>query len=66
MNPMLNDMIARKRERRKELAALPVGEKLRMLEQILADTKSIVTSHPAKPANPLKLKIRKTPSLISP
>lgn len=66
MNPLLNDMIARKRERRKELAALPVGEKLRMLEQILADTKNIVATHPSKPANPLKLKIRKTPLIVSP
>ena len=66
MNPLLNDMIARKRERRKELAALPVGEKLRMLEQILADTKSIVATHPPKPANPLRLKARKTPLIVSP
>lgn len=66
MNPLLNDMIARKRERRKELAALPVGEKLRMLEQILADTKSIVATHPPKPSNPLKLRIRQTPKLVSP
>lgn len=66
MNPLLNDMIDRKRDRRKELAALPVGEKLRMLEQILADTKKIVATHPPKPANPLKLKIRKTPLIVSP
>ena len=66
MNPLLNDMIARKRERRKELAALPVGEKLRMLEQILADTKNIVGTHPPKPANPLKLKIRRTPLIVAP
>ena len=66
MNPLLNDMIDRKRKRRKEVAALTVGEKLRMLEQILADTKNIVATHPPKPANPLKLKIRRTPSLFSP
>jgi len=66
MNPLLNDMIDRKRKRRKELAALPVGEKLRMLEQILADTKNIVATHPPKPANPLKLKIRRTPLIVSP
>lgn len=59
MTPLLEDVIARKRERRKELAALPVGEKLRMLEQILADTQAIVATHPPKPANPLKLKVRK-------
>lgn len=66
MNPQLEDMIARKRERRRELAALPVGEKLRMLEQILTDTKSIAATHPDKPANPLKVKVRKTASLILP
>jgi hypothetical protein len=60
---MLTDMIARKRQRRKELAALPVGEKLRMLEQIIADTRGIAASHPPKPAHPLKLKIRRTPLL---
>ena len=59
MTPLLEDVIARKRERRKELAALPVGEKLRMLEQIMADTQAIVATHPPKPANALKLKIRK-------
>ncbi|MBV6499111.1 MAG: hypothetical protein CJBNEKGG_01561 [Prosthecobacter sp.] len=66
MNLLLDDMIARKRERRKELAALPAGEKLRMLGQILADTKSIVATPPPKPANPLRLKTRKAPLIISP
>lgn len=58
MTSLLKDMVARKSERRRELAALPVGEKLRMLEQILADTRSIVATHPLKPANALKVKIR--------
>lgn len=61
MNPLLKDMIARKLQRRKELAALPVGEKLRMLVEILRDTQAIVASHPPKPANPLRVKIRKSP-----
>lgn len=61
MNPLLQDMIDRKLQRRKELAALPVGEKLRMLEQILKDTQAIVASHPAKPANPFRVKTRHTP-----
>ena len=59
MTPLLEDMLARKRERRKAVAALPVGEKLRMLEQILEDTKAITATHPPKPANALKLKIRR-------
>ena len=52
-------LIARKRERRKALATLPVGEKLRMLEQIMADTQAIAATHPPKPANALKMKIRR-------
>ncbi len=59
MTPLLEDMIARKRERRKALATLPVGEKLRMLEQIMADTQAIVATHPPQPANALKMKIRR-------
>ncbi len=59
MTPILEDMMARKRERRKALAALPVGEKLWMLEQILEDTRAIAATHPPKPANALKLKIRR-------
>ncbi|MGV3663199.1 MAG: hypothetical protein ACO1TE_23710 [Prosthecobacter sp.] len=66
MTPLLDDMMARKRERRKELAALPVGEKLRMLEQILADTQAIVATHPPKPANALKVKIRPRVALEPP
>lgn len=59
MTPLLEDMMARKLERRKALAALPVGEKLRMLEQILEDTQAIAATHPPKPANALKVKIRR-------
>ncbi|HEY1051903.1 MAG TPA: hypothetical protein VGE39_19160 [Prosthecobacter sp.] len=66
MTPLLEDMMARKRERRKELAALPVGEKLRMLEQILADTHAIVATHLPKPANGLKVKIRPRVALEPP
>lgn len=39
---------------RRQVAALPVGEKLRMLEEMIADTRAIVTSHPPKPANPVR------------
>lgn len=66
MTPLLEDMMARKRERRKELAALPVGEKLRMLEQILADTQAIVATHLPKPANALKVKTRQRVALEGP
>ena len=40
---------------RKHVAALPVGEKLRMLEEMIADTRAIVATHPPKPANPVRL-----------
>jgi len=45
----------RKLARRKELAALPVGEKLRMLEKMIADTSVISATHPAKPEHPVRL-----------
>lgn len=56
MNELMHALTARKVERRKQLAALPVGEKLRMLEQMLADTRSIVATHPPKPANPMRFR----------
>jgi hypothetical protein len=39
---------------RRQVAALPVGEKLRMLEEMIADTRAIVATHPPKPANPVR------------
>jgi hypothetical protein len=39
---------------RKQVAALPVGEKLRMLEEMIGDTRAIVATHPPKPANPVR------------
>ena len=39
---------------RRHVAALPVGEKLRMLEEMIADTRAIVASRPPKPANPVR------------
>ncbi|HEV7403394.1 MAG TPA: hypothetical protein VGO11_10720 [Chthoniobacteraceae bacterium] len=36
---------------RRHVAALPVGEKLRMLEEMIADTRAIVATHSPKPAN---------------
>ena len=41
---------------RKHVAALPVGEKLRMLEEMIADTRAIVATHPSKPANPVRFR----------
>ncbi|WP_395745888.1 hypothetical protein [Prosthecobacter sp.] len=45
---------ARKVERRKQLAALPVGEKLRMLEEMLASAGAVSASCPPKLANPIR------------
>lgn len=43
-----------KRAWRKHVAALPVGEKLRMLEEMIAETRAIVATHPPRPANPVR------------
>ena len=51
MNETMRQILESKRARRKELAALPVGEKLRILEQMIADTRAITASRPPKPAN---------------
>ena len=56
MNEPMRQILENKLARRKELAALPVGEKLRMLEEMIADTRAIAASRPPKPANPVRLK----------
>lgn len=55
MTDLMKQIAARKVERRKQLAALPVGEKLRMLEDMVAATRAISATRPAKPANPVRL-----------
>lgn len=50
---LLRQMLERKRSRRRALAALPVGENLRMLEEMIAETRAIVATHPPRPANPV-------------
>ncbi len=54
MNDIIKQIHVRKLERRKQLAALPVGEKLRMLEEMLAATRAISASRPSKPKNPIR------------
>ena len=49
MTELMRQLTARKVERRKQLAALPVGEKLRMLEEMVAATKAISATRPPKP-----------------
>lgn len=43
-----------KRAWRRHVAALPVGDKLRMLEEMIAETRAIVATHPPKPAHPVR------------
>ncbi len=54
MTDLMRQLTARKLARRKELAARPVGEKLRMLEEMLAATRAISVTRPPKPANPVR------------
>jgi hypothetical protein len=54
MSEFMKQLAARKVERRRQLAALPVGEKLRMLEEMVAASKAISATRPPKPANPVR------------
>jgi hypothetical protein len=51
----MKQLLARKLERRRQLAALPVGEKLRMLEEMIAAAKVISATQPPKSSNPVRL-----------
>lgn len=53
MTEPMQQILARKQERRKQLAALPVGEKLRMLEEMVAAAKAVSAIQPPKPAHPV-------------
>jgi hypothetical protein len=54
MTDLMRQLALRKVEARRRLAALPVGEKLRMLEEMMAATKAISATHPPKPTNPVR------------
>lgn len=54
MTDLMQQIIESKRARRKQLASLPVGEKLRILEQMIESTRAIAASRPVKPANPAR------------
>ncbi len=56
MTELMQQILARKRARRQALAALPVGDKLRMLDEMIAETRGIVATHPPKPAQPFRLR----------
>ena len=55
MTELMRQLTARKLERRKQLAALPVGEKLRMLEEMVAAAKTIGATRPPKSSNPVRI-----------
>ena len=55
MNDLIQSILEGKRARRRELAALPVGEKLRMLEQMIADTRAIAATRPVKTESPIRI-----------
>lgn len=55
MTEEMQQILNRKLERRKQLSALPVGEKLSMLEEMVAATKVISASRPPAPAHELLL-----------
>lgn len=56
MNDLMKVLAARKVERRRQLAALPVGEKLRRLEEMVAAVKMIGATRPAKPVHPVQVR----------
>ena len=56
MTDLMKQLTARKVERRRQLAALPVGEKLRMLEEMVAAARMISSTHPPKPVNPVRVR----------
>lgn len=54
MNDPMRQILTRKLERRRQLAALPVCEKLRMVEDMRDATQAIALTHPPKPTNPVR------------
>ena len=56
MTDLMKQLTTRKVKRRRQLAALPVGEKLRMLEEMVAAAKMISATQPPKPINPVRVR----------
>jgi len=56
MTEFMRQLAAHKVERRRQLAALPVGEKLRLLEEMVAATKAVSATRPPKPVNAVRFK----------
>ncbi len=54
MNETLIAILERKRSRCRELVALPVGVKLRLLEEMNRDLAALASQRPGPVANPVK------------
>jgi hypothetical protein len=54
MTDFMRQLNARKVERRRQLAALPVSEKLKILEEMVAAAKAISATRPPKPVNAVR------------
>lgn len=57
MTELMRTILERKLVRRKQLAALTVGEKLRMLEEMRDAAAQIAATRPPKPTNPVRLRL---------
>jgi len=55
MTDLMLQIIERKKVARRELAQLPVGEKLRILARMVERDRKIAATRPPKPANPLRI-----------
>ena len=55
MTDLMLQIIERKRVARRELAQLPVGEKLRMLTRMVERDRKLAATRPPKPANHLRV-----------
>lgn len=54
MTDLMRERIERKRAWRKQMARLPVGEKLRIVEEMNEEMRVIAATRPPKPANPVR------------
>ena len=55
MTDLMMQIIERKKVARRDLAQLPVGEKLRMLTRMVERDRKIAATRPSKSANPLRI-----------
>ena len=57
MTELMQRIIQSKRARRRELAALPIAEKLRILENMRERTRLIKSSRPVKLTKPVAIRV---------